>query len=319
LALLDEVLAAEQADHARLQQQSRDQVARAEYEARLAQRQYLAVDPDNRLVASELERRWELALRGLAEAQAAAERFTTQETVPQLDPLLRQQLADLGPQMPALWSSGRLSLPHKKELLRSLIRRVILERRQPDLIDVRIVWVSGAMSELQVPTTTARTAQLDRYADLVARVAELSTAGLSDPAIAERLRQEGFRSARQTRLPTSLVTRIRRSQGQVSVRAQFRSQAQVGGAWTVWGLARRLGVPREWLYRRIAAGQLVAERHPVTGHYLIADDPVVLAGLQAEAEAQGPRVLHVEFVDQGGPSDAEKSEPAYARGAGPTG
>ena len=59
-----------------------DQVARAEYEARLAQRQYLAADPDNRLVAGELERRWELALRALAEAHEAAERFATAPTVP---------------------------------------------------------------------------------------------------------------------------------------------------------------------------------------------------------------------------------------------
>ncbi len=55
LALLDEVLAAERADHTRLAQQYADQVARATYEARLAQRQYQAVDPDNRLVAAELE------------------------------------------------------------------------------------------------------------------------------------------------------------------------------------------------------------------------------------------------------------------------
>ena len=188
--------------------------------------------------------------------------------------------------MPALWASGRLSVQHKKEMLRSLIRRVILDREQAERVDVTIVWVSGAMTQMQVPTTTARTVQLDRYEELVARIAELSAAGFSDPVIAERLRQEGFRSSRQTSLPTSLVTRIRRSQCQVSVRGQFRSQAQVGGAWTVWGLARHLGVRRDWLYRRIVAGRLPAERHPVTGHYLIADDPQVLAALQVEVEDQ---------------------------------
>lgn len=65
LDLLDEVLAGQQAERERLGQQYADQVARADYEARLAERQYRAVDPDNRLVAAELERRWELALRGL--------------------------------------------------------------------------------------------------------------------------------------------------------------------------------------------------------------------------------------------------------------
>lgn len=311
LALLDDVLASQRADHARRQQYYTDQVTRAEYEARLAQKQYLAVDPDNRLVASELERRWELALRAVTEARDAAQRFATQAALPQLDPVLHQQVSALGPQMPALWTSGRLSLSQKKELLRSLIRRVIVERRPPERVAVTIVWVSGAMTELQVPTTTARTAHLERYGELVARIAELSAAGFSDPVIAERLSHEGFRSSRQTSIPTSLVTRIRRTQGQVSVRGQFRSQPKLGGAWTVWGLARHLDVPRDWLYRRMAAGRLAAERHPVTGQYLIADDPVVLAALQAEVDDQCPRVIHVETGERGGLHHAEKPEPAH--------
>jgi hypothetical protein len=159
---------------------------------------------------------------------------------------------------------------------------------------------------------------LERYEALVGRIAELSAAGFSDPVIAERLTQEGFRSSRQTSIPTSLVTRMRRSQCQVSVRGQFRSQAQIGGAWTVWGLARHLGVHRDWLYRRIVAGRLPAERHPVTGHSLIADDPQVLAALQAEVDEQSPRGIHVETVERGGQRDAEESEPAHDRGTSPS-
>lgn len=145
----------------------------------------------------------------------------------------------------------------------------------------------------------------------IARIAELSAAGFSDPVIAERLSHEGFRSSRQTSIPPSLVTRIRRSQGQVSVRGQFRSQPKLGGAWTVWGLARHVDVPRDWLYRRMAAGRLAAERHPVAGQYLIADDPVVLAALQAEVDDQRSRVIHVEPIERGGPHHAEKPEPAH--------
>jgi hypothetical protein len=55
--LLEEVLAAQRADAARLAQLRADQLARAEYEAGLAKPHYQAVDPDNRLVAAELERR----------------------------------------------------------------------------------------------------------------------------------------------------------------------------------------------------------------------------------------------------------------------
>lgn len=77
LDLLDEVLAALRADHERTAQHDADQIKRAAYEAHLAQRQYQAVDPDNRLVAAELERRWDVGLRALAEAREAAERFVS--------------------------------------------------------------------------------------------------------------------------------------------------------------------------------------------------------------------------------------------------
>src|SRR5204863_5092918 len=75
LAVLDAVLAAQQADRQRLTQYYADQVARAAYEARRAERRYAACDPDNRLVAAELERQWELALHAQIEAQETAERF----------------------------------------------------------------------------------------------------------------------------------------------------------------------------------------------------------------------------------------------------
>jgi hypothetical protein len=99
---LDEVLAAQQADHARLRQQHADQVTRAEYEARLAQRQYQSVDPDHRLVAAELERRWEVALQALAAARQAAEAFAQAPSAPTLDPALQRHLHDLSAHLPAL-------------------------------------------------------------------------------------------------------------------------------------------------------------------------------------------------------------------------
>jgi hypothetical protein len=100
LDLLEEALAAQRADHERLAQHYADQVKRAEYEARLAERQYRAVDPDNRLVAAELERRWEVALRALVEARAAAERFAAQPPELTLVPQLKEQLRDLGRRLP---------------------------------------------------------------------------------------------------------------------------------------------------------------------------------------------------------------------------
>jgi hypothetical protein len=130
LDLLEEVLAQARAEQDRWTQHHADQVRRATYEAHLAQRQYQAVDPDNRLVAAELERRWELALRALQEAQEAQEaerQFQAErDAVPVLDPVVREQLTAVGQHVPDLWSQGQLTPEHQKALLRSLIRRVIL-------------------------------------------------------------------------------------------------------------------------------------------------------------------------------------------------
>ena len=280
LDLLDAVLAAQEADRARLAQQYADQVARAEYEARLAQRQYLAADPDNRLVAGELERRWELALRAVAEAREAAERFVATPAAPPLDATMRAQLRDLGRHLPTLWDSGQLTPAHKKELLRSLIRRVVLTKPLPDTVTASVIWVSGAMTPLTVRPPLNRTANLGEYDRLVARLGELCAAGYQDGAIARQLTAEGFRSAHHDHVPTTLVTRLRRQQGFPSLTTQFRRQARIDGQWTVWGLARTLHVDRDWLYARIKDGTLPAARHPVIGHYLIPDDPDLLAQLQ---------------------------------------
>ncbi len=284
LDLLEEVLAAQQADHARLAQQYTDQVTRAEYEARLAQRQYQAVDPDNRLVASELERRWELALRAVVDAREAAERFATQPPVPQLPPLLKEQLRDIGHHLPALWGSGQLTAAQQKELVRSLIRRVIVTRPVPDTVEARVVWVSGAVTALTVHPPILRAADVSNYEEFVAQVLRLGAEGYQDREIAERLTAAGFRAPRSSAITAALVASIRHARGQISLTEQFKTQVKVDGQWTVYGLAQELAVHRNWLYARIRRGTIPATRHPVTGHYLIPDDPGLLDLLRTQRE-----------------------------------
>jgi hypothetical protein len=282
LDLLDEVLAAQREEHGRLGQQYADQVTRAAYEAQLAERQYRAVDPGHRLVAAELERRWELALRGAAEAREAAERFAQAPEAPRLDATLRAQLHQISTHLPELWGSGRLSTVQQKELLRSLIRRVVLSRPMPDTTAIKIVWVSGAVSLLTVHPPIHRARDVGDYDRLVARILELSAQGYQDPEIACRLTAEGFRAARSAAVPQRLVFKVRRAHGSASLTTQFRHGDKIDGCWTVWGLSRELGIDRNWLYRRIAWGTLPAHRHPATGHYLIADAPALLDRLKAQ-------------------------------------
>jgi DNA invertase Pin-like site-specific DNA recombinase len=284
LDLLEEILAAQQRDHTRLAQQHADQVTQAEYEAQLAQRQYQMVDPDNRLVAAELERRWELALQAVVEARNLADQFTSQSPPPQLTPEMKSRLRDLGRSLPQIWADGQLSPAQQKELLRTLIRHVILTRPLPDTVEAKVVWVSGAFTILKVYPPILRQEDMSNYEQFVEQILALGQEGYRDREIAERLTAEGFRSARRDKVTRHTVAEIRRARGQISLTEQFKTQAKLNGQWTVFGLAQELDVHRNWLYTRIRNGTLPATRHEVTGHYLIPDEPQLLAKLRAQRE-----------------------------------
>jgi hypothetical protein len=183
--------------------------------------------------------------------------------------------------LPALWESGRLTPAHKKELLRSLIRRVILTRPRQDAVEVTVVWVSGAVTTPAVRPPVPHTDDLGDYDRLVARLVALVREGHHEGEIARRLTAEGFKSAHSAAVPTSLVTRLRRQLREPSATPRFRSQGKGEGHWTVWGLARALDGDRDWLYARIRAGLVPAQRHPVIGYSLIPDDPALLRHLAA--------------------------------------
>src|SRR5437764_8759421 len=103
------------------------QVERLRYRAALAERQYNRVDPDNRLVAGELERRWEAALRELRDAERAlTERAGAHEPPPPLTAETRAAFAAVAGRLPELWRDPRLGHAHRKALLRCLIDKVVL-------------------------------------------------------------------------------------------------------------------------------------------------------------------------------------------------
>jgi DNA invertase Pin-like site-specific DNA recombinase len=290
LDLLEEVLAERKQDRQRLEQQHNDQLKRAEYEARLAEKRYRSVDPDNRLVAAELEKGWEAALRALAEAKEAAQRFERTPTVPELEPALRTQLEDLGKRLPELWESDRLTASQKKELLRSLIRRVVLSRPEQDAVEAKVVWVSGAYSIVRVhPPVLHRTTQLGNYEELVGRILKLAAEGHQDTEIARHLTKEGFRSARLPYITRPLVENIRTKHGQPSLTGSQHSCEKIDGCWSVPALAHRLGVSEEWVRKKAAGGAIPARRHPTTRRWLIPDDPAVLARLEKRAATRRRR------------------------------
>jgi DNA invertase Pin-like site-specific DNA recombinase len=207
LDALEAILAAQRADRARLDRQWQDQRKRAQYEVHLAQRQYDAVDPDNRLVAVELERRWEAKLQQLRQTEEDYHRFQQIPLPKTIPPQLRDLFREISLRLPDLWPS--LSNAQKKELLRSLIRQVIIRRPVPDQLAIRIVWISGCFTDHSGLTPIRRECDVSRFDQLVERIRELSQLGYNDEQMAERLTAEGFHSARSPHVSPTTVMKIR--------------------------------------------------------------------------------------------------------------
>ena len=288
LDALQALLAEQAKEEERLRQYHRDQVTRATYEAHLARRRYEAVDPENRLVAASLEKNWEEKLVAQRQSEEEAQRFESRVVYPTLPPDLRESLEHIGPALPELWASGKISNEHKKRLLRSLISRVIATRTAADRIELKIVWISGHYSVTQVIPPIYRQADVSNYQKLVSRLDELTSQGITDPEIAAQLTAEGFHTARRLAVTVGTIHRLRKDHGQVSSLHRHRKVDMIDGFWTLPGLTRELGVGQNWLYQRIYRGELTApdvERLPNYRVYLIRNDPDLLARLKAEAQA----------------------------------
>jgi DNA invertase Pin-like site-specific DNA recombinase len=286
LDALAAVLEAQRTERQQLLQQWEERRKRAHYEAALAQRQYNAVDPENRLVTAELERRWEEKLRQLQATQEDYDRFLQTAPPPDLPADLRQQFQHLAESLPVLWNSGQLSNGQKKDLLRSLIAAVVLQKTAPGTVEVRIVWVSGHYSVVYAQTPIYRTRDLPRYAEMVERLHALWQQGQNDQQIAAQLTAAGFRSARSLQVTAATVQRIRLGCGWQDHPAPSSSQHHlevIDGYVGTKQLGIRLGVNRSWVYRRIRNGQIDPKyvmRHPQTKAYLVRDDAEVIEQLR---------------------------------------
>jgi len=112
-------VANQQQTEAATQRAQRQQLQRLRYQAAVVQRQFEHVDPANRLVAAELERRWETALRDLQQGEAAFQsRSQSQITAEEIPAELQAAFIQLGKKLPDLWPTEVLSRMQKKALLR---------------------------------------------------------------------------------------------------------------------------------------------------------------------------------------------------------
>lgn len=283
LNLYEQAQSQRQAQHQEVQKAQQRHLQRLRYEVDLARRQYDRVDPDHRLVASELERRWEAALHALQQTEQRYQKDALKmqaEAEPLIPAELRTAFENIGQSLPSLWPTEALSRSMKKALLRCLIDKVVLRRlASRDHVMVRIVWRGGAYTETELSVPVHALRDLSSYPEMEAAILELEATGQSDAQIAQTLTKRGFRSPQHERLLESTVKAIRLKHQRFH-RYRVPRPRRVPGYLTVPQLAQELGVTAHWLYHLIDRGLIDVQRDEKTRLYLFADHPETLTHLR---------------------------------------
>ena len=244
----------------------KQEIVRLEYQAARAERQYNSVDPENRLIAATLEKKWESALVELEQARAqVGEVQETRPSVPSIPVELRESFANVGRQMPMLWPGLRHEA--KKSLLRTLVDHVNLLRDADGVAQIRIVWRGGSVTETRVRVPVNSLRYTDAENRVVERIRQLTDEGKSIDEIAACLTSEGLVPCRGGSFTKQIVLKFKRRFAIVSNLEKVR-RGDVPFAYTPAELADILKIDRTWIYHRIAEGSIRIPKDPAYGCYL---------------------------------------------------
>jgi hypothetical protein len=230
---------------------------RAAYEASRAERRYLAVDPDNRLVARGLEREWEQRLADLETAKhELARRLEQRPRI--LGQEERARLLALGADLATVWDAPTTTPRDRKELLRALIEEVILSvDRDAPAAHLTMRWKGGALTDVDVPLPRSRPATVrtdEETLDLVRRLATL----YPDTVIAGILNRQGRTTARGLRFEANRVASLR-THWRIAC-FQAGSDVPDGEVMTVIAAAAKLNVAPSTLHRWLNDGLIAGEQ-----------------------------------------------------------
>jgi DNA invertase Pin-like site-specific DNA recombinase len=272
---------------------------RARYDAERAERQYRAVEPENRLVARTLEQHWEAALAAEAQLKADYARFLATAPTP-LAAAERARIRQLAADIPTLWNAATTTAEERQAIVRALIERVIATVvDDSEQVVVEVHWVGGHRTRTRLARPVARWEQLSDYPALVARVLSLQQAGLTCAAIAEQLNAEHWRPAkRRATFNEAMVASLLRRQG-VAAGSPKRRQApwddRKADEWTLNELAWQLAMPPVTVFSWLRKGWLQARQVVRGGHrpWLVWADAAELERLRARRVAPRRWARHV--------------------------
>jgi DNA invertase Pin-like site-specific DNA recombinase len=249
-----------ESEQMRLRELWEKRLERARYETERAFRQYNSVEPENRLVARTLERKWEETLESEEELKKEYARFLTSEPTT-LSEEHRDAIRSLASDIPTLWHAETTKPEERQTIVRQLIDQVVVTViGESEKVEVQINWAGGHQSQTTLIRPVARLEQLSYYKELCQKVAELHSKGMKSAAIAHQLTKEGWRPPKRRKTFNGFsVSTILSRLGLTNARySRTKERSQEKNLWSLNELAQKLDMPSITLYSWLKKGQLDA-------------------------------------------------------------
>lgn len=243
-------------DHDAAIEQLKLEVERTRYEAQKAERRYLAVEPENRLVARGLEAEWEKSLRLVRSAESnLAARIDSQPNL--LTPDAKKELRALAGDISKVWGAPTTTDRDRKELLRCVLEEVVIKvERKASVAHIKLRWLGGAVTELDLELKRRNSSVLKTNEDTIELVRRLAP-HYSDQTIAGILNRQGRLTANGERFNTNSVCGLRRYWKM----QKFQSNPMLEGELlTIEDAAEALGVAPSTVHRWLGEGFIVGEQ-----------------------------------------------------------
>jgi hypothetical protein len=216
---------------------------RASYEADRAGRHYRLLEPENRLVGRQLAREWEEKLEAHKRLEEDYRRFVAAQPRP-LSEAERENIRRLAKDIPALWHSASMAMAERKEIVRQIVERVVVQNEgKSERLHVTIEWVGGSETKGVVIRPVSKMEYLSYYPGCVSVCA--SSLHRSSPSQRSPKRSTARVTVRPSR-PDDWAARRSPSYSGGSGCAQFATRAHAILAREVPQKSTRSGGLRIW-------------------------------------------------------------------------
>jgi len=254
------------------------ELQQARYEASLAERRYAACDPDNRLIAAQLEKSWEAALRRVETCQARLEAVRTPEPA-----VMPPDFTGLADDLEVAWNAPGVTMRTRQRLLRALVTDIIADVDEATReVVLTIHWRGGQHSQLRVRKPKSGEHGC-RTPDEALAVMRTMATRWSDEDIAASLNRMGMPTGQGKTWTAHRVSSVRRVNGIHAYRS-----AEKDGEWlTMSEAATTLGVTHHRIRRLIKDGILPAEQVVPGAPYQIRTDDLQQERVAAAIERTG--------------------------------